>query len=64
MISVSTLIGVNIAFFSYCLVLRKMKVYVSLPLTLAIYFLSRNLVMKNCLERIYLPLDYVFKEIR
>ena len=64
MFSVSTLIGANIAFFAYSLVLRKMKVYVSFPMTLAIYLLSRNLVMKNNLDRIYLPMESVFNEIR
>ena len=33
-------------------------------MTLAIYLLSRNLVMKNNLDRIYLPMESVFNEIR
>ncbi len=56
--------GLNIAFFGYQLAFKHMKVYVGLPLTLATFWLSRNLIMKACMDKIYYPLVPVYERMR
>ena len=62
--SVSNLIGLNAAFFSYCLLFRNLKNYVFLTFSFFTFLTARNLVSKNSLERIYLPIEPIYKEIR
>ena len=54
----------NIAFFSYNLFFKHLKRYVGLPLTYVTLFLSRNLIMKNCLDKIYFPIAPIYEKIR
>lgn len=63
-ISVSWLLGANITFFAYHMAFKHMKRYVGIPLTIATFFVSRNLIMKGCMDRIYWPLDGIYKRMR
>lgn len=64
LIDFSTLLGINLAFFAHCLVFRRLKYYWQLPLFFVTMLLSRNLISKNCFERIYYPLEPIYYEIR
>lgn len=64
LISVSTLLGFNVAFFSYYLALRFLKPYVGIPLALGTFLVTRNILCRNSLERIYYPMEPVYQEIR
>ncbi len=55
-ITMSWLGGINIAFFAYHCGLKHLRKYIGLPLTFIIFFESRNLIMKNCMDRIYFPI--------
>lgn len=59
-----TLLGVNIGFFSYHLLKFRLYWYVAMPIGYGIYFFSRNTLMKNCIDRIYYPLEGVYNKLR
>jgi len=56
LVGVSYLIGINSAFASYLFAFHRLKWYVSLPATFTVYFLTRNLVMKHCVDKVYYPI--------
>jgi hypothetical protein len=56
LVGISYILGLNAALASYCLVFSRLRWYVSLPLTFAVGFVSRNLVMKYCMDKIYYPI--------
>lgn len=62
--TMSTLLGVNIGYFSYRLMVTSLHWYVAMPLGFACYFVSRNLLMRNCMDRIYFSVEHVFKRFR
>ena len=64
MFSNSMLIGANVCAFSYFLLWRHLKLYVGIPLTFMSFFLTRNLVMKSCVNNFYYPLEPLYKEVR
>ena len=49
---------------AYCLAFRHLKPYVALPLVFGTALLTRNLVSKFALERIYFCLEPIYQEIR
>lgn len=63
-ICLSYLLAANITFFTYHLALKHLKRYVGLPMTFALFFVSRNLLMRNCMDRVYWPLEPVYTRIR
>lgn len=63
-IAVSWLIGLNVAFLGYHLAFKNLKRYVGLPLTVATFFVTRNLVMRNCMDKIYYPLHQLYKAMK
>jgi hypothetical protein len=63
-ITLSYILAANITFFAYHGALRHLKKYVGLPLALATFFVSRNIIMRNCMDRIYWPIEPVYKRIR
>lgn len=54
-IFLSNLVGANVWLFTHHFMKLRLYWYVSLPVSLGLAFLSRNLVMKNCVDRIYYP---------
>jgi hypothetical protein len=63
-LSMSYLLGANFTFFAYHLAFKHLKLYVGIPLTVATFFVSRNLIMKNCMERVYWPVEGVYNRLR
>ena len=63
LMGVSYLIGVNTALLSFIL-FQRLRFYISIPLTVIAFLEGRNLAMRNCLDRIYFPLEPLYKEIR
>jgi hypothetical protein len=60
----SNVLGANIGYFSYRLMATSLHWYVALPLGFGAYYVSRNLIMRNCMDRIYFSLEHVFKRYR
>jgi hypothetical protein len=56
LVAISYICGFNAAFISYWGLFRKLKPYVGLPFTLAVYLVVRNITLKNCMDRIYYPI--------
>lgn len=56
--------GINLGFFSYHLVFRHVKRFIGLPLTFIVFFEGRNIIMKNCMDRIYYPLQPLYLRLR
>ena len=52
--------GLNIAFVGYHLGLKHLKKYIGLPLTFLLFFESRNFLMKNCMDKIYFPIEPLY----
>jgi hypothetical protein len=63
-IILSWICGLNIAYFGHQLAFKNLKLYVGIPLTIATFFLSRNLIMKSCMDKIYFPLLPVYAKLR
>ncbi len=63
LIGISYLVGINAALISYQCGLKRLKWYVSPILTFAVFFVSRNYVLKNCIDRIYYPLQPVYSDV-
>ena len=61
---VSWLLGLNIAFFGYHFAFKHIKLYLGLPLTAATFFVSRNLIMRNCMDKIYFPLKPLYDQLK
>jgi len=64
MVAISYLIGVQSAAFAYFGVLRHLKLYVGIPLTVVTFALSRNLATKSCINRLYYPMEPLYEEVR
>lgn len=60
----STVLGLNGGFWSYHIMKTRLYWYVALPLSFGVAFVSRNLVMRNTMDRIYYPIESVYKHIR
>lgn len=60
----STVIGANLGFFSYHVLKLKLYWYVAAPLAASVWFLSRNLIMKNCVDRIYYAGEHIYNQYR
>lgn len=56
--------GANFAFFAYHLAFKHFKPFIGLPLTAVTFFLSRNLIMKNCMDKVYYPLLPLYQKMR
>lgn len=63
-IAVSWLLGLNVAFLGYHLAFKNLKRYIGVPLTVASFFVTRNLVMRNCMDKIYYPLEPLYKAMK
>ena len=61
---VSNILGINCAVFSYLGAFRHLRWYMSIPLTFTAYFFTRNLVLKRAIDKIYYPIEPIFKSIR
>ena len=55
-VGISYVCGLNAALFSYWLLFRKLKVYLGVPLTLCVFYQTRNLIVRNSLDKIYYPI--------
>ena len=38
--------------------------YIALPLSFGAYFLSRNLILRNCMDRIYYSLEPIYLKLK
>ena len=56
--------GANIAFFAWHLALKNLKPYISIPLAFVSFFLSRNFIMKSCMDKIYYPIIPIYDKLR
>jgi hypothetical protein len=63
-IAVSWLLGLNVAFLGYHLAFKNLKKYIGVPLTVVAFFVTRNLVMRNCMDKIYYPLEPLYKAMK
>ncbi len=61
---ISWLAGLNLGFFAWHAGLKHLKLYYAIPLTFLIFFESRNMVMKNCMDKIYYPLEPLYRKVR
>ena len=55
-VGISYICGLNAALISYGFLFRKLKLYLGIPLTLCVYYQTRNLTVRNSLDRIYYPI--------
>ena len=62
--NLSYLVGGNIGFFLYQGMKTTMHWYIALPLSFGAYFLSRNLILRNCMDRIYYSLEPIYLKLR
>lgn len=60
----SYVIGANVWMFSYQLFKLRLYWYIALPLSFGVGFVVRNLVMKNCIDRIYYPGHQIYHKYR
>jgi len=60
----SYLIGLNSALAAYFLLLRPLKLYVKIPLTLVAFSLAKNFAIGHSIDRIYYPLQPIYSELR
>lgn len=56
--------GINVAFFAYNLGLKHMKKYIGIPLTFVLFFETRNILMKNFMNKIYFPIQPLYLQLR
>ena len=63
-IILSWLAGINLAFFSWHLGIKNLRKYLGIPLAFLIFFESRNIFMRNAMDKIYFPLEPVYKKTR
>ena len=63
-LSLCSIAGLNIGFFMYQFLKTKLHWYIAMPLGFSAYFVSRNILMTNCMDRIYYSSEHVYKEIR
>ena len=63
-VTLSWVLGANLAFIGYQLAFKHLKKYVGIPLTFVSFFVSRNLIMKSCMDKIYYPLLPIYERIR
>ena len=65
MLGVSHIIGLNASSFAYFFVFRnRLKLYLSIPLTIISFFQAKNLATKSFVERVYKPIEPIYEEIR
>ena len=64
MVSLSYLVGLNIAAFSYFAAFRHLRLYLCIPLTVTAFSLGRNLSMKGSISRLYAPIEPLYKDVR
>lgn len=62
--NLSVLVGGNIGFFMYQGMKTTMHWYIALPLSFGAYFLSRNLILRNCMDRIYYSLEPIYLKLK
>jgi hypothetical protein len=60
----SWLLGINAAFFAYHLGLKHLRKYLGIPLTFIVFFETRNLAMRNCMDKIYFPIEGLYYKVR
>lgn len=63
LVGVSYLLGINCAIAGYFMGLGRLRWYVSAPTTFVVFFLSRNLVMKNCIDKVYYPVQPLYQQV-
>ena len=60
----SNIFGVNIGFFSYQIMKLKLHWYIAFPLAFSVFFVSRNVILRNCMDRIYYSSEHVYLKFR
>lgn len=50
---ISNIFGLNVGFFSYQIMKIKLHWYIALPIAFSSFFVSRNVILRNCMDRIY-----------
>ena len=63
-LNLSQILGLNIGFFTYQALKTRLYWYVAMPLGFVTFLVSRNLIMRNCMDRIYYPGEMVYKRYR
>ena len=64
LVMVSNILGANCALLAFTAGrLAKANWYVQIPLMAAIFYTSRNIVMRNCLDGIYYPLRPLYQSV-
>ena len=63
-LNLTSVLGLNIGFFTYQALKTRLYWYVAMPLGFVTYLVSRNLMMRNCMDRIYYPGEMVYKRYR
>ena len=56
--------GLNISFLAWHLGIKNLKAYLGIPLVIATFFISRNFIMKNCMDKIYFPIKPIYDKLR
>jgi len=56
--------GLNVAFVGYHVLFKNLKRFIGLPLTFVVFFEARNLIMKNCMDKIYYPIEPLYQRLR
>ena len=54
--NMSNVLGINAGFFTYRILSLSQHWYIALPLGFGTYYVSRNLIMRNTMDRIYFSL--------
>jgi hypothetical protein len=52
----STILGINTGFFTYRILSLSLHWYIALPIGFASFYVSRNLIMRNSMDKIYFSL--------
>ena len=60
----SNIFGVNIGFFSYQIMKIKLHWYIAMPIAFSAFFVSRNVILRNCMDRIYYSSEHVYMKSR
>ena len=60
-ITLSHVGGLNVGFFVYQILKINLHWYISLPLGFSAFYVSRNILLKNCMDRIYYSSEHVYK---
>ena len=63
-LDMTTILGLNLGWFTYQILKTSLHWYVAMPLGFTVYFLGRNVLTRNCMDRIYYSSEHVYKKFR